>query len=39
MRILKSFRNAVGTVGMLFTGYIIIVSLKDARRYVKITLM
>jgi len=39
VRILKSFRNAVGTAGLVFAGYIIIASLRDARRYIKISLM
>ena len=39
MRTLKAFRNALGTPGLLFAGYIFLVSLKDSWRYIKISRM
>ena len=36
---LRVARNIVGTAGLLFVGYVFIVSLKDALRYVKISRM
>ena len=32
-------RNIVGTAGLLFAGYVFIVSLKDGLRYVRISKM
>jgi hypothetical protein len=39
MTTLKVVRNLLGTVGLLFAGYVFLSSLKDARRYVKISSM
>jgi hypothetical protein len=37
--ILKAVRNVVGTVGLLFAGYVLVASLKDSLRYIKISTM
>jgi hypothetical protein len=39
MSVLKIARNVVGTAGLLFAGYIFVMSLKDSWRYVKISRM
>jgi hypothetical protein len=39
MTTLKVVRNLMGTVGLLFAGYVFLASLKDARRYLKISSM
>ena len=39
MGMLKGVRNVLGTVGLLFAGYILVVSLKDSLRYIKISTM
>jgi hypothetical protein len=39
MRTLKILRNVLGTASLMFAGYVLISSLKDARRYVKISSM
>jgi hypothetical protein len=39
MGALKVVRNVVGTVGLLFAGYVLVVSLKDSLRYIKISNM
>jgi hypothetical protein len=39
MNTLKIVRNVVGSAGLLFVGYIFIVSLKDSWRYFKISRM
>jgi hypothetical protein len=39
MNTLRVFRNLVGTAGLFFAGYVLIASLKDARRYIKISSM
>lgn len=36
---LKVVRNVLGTVGLIFAGYIFIEGLIDSKRYVKITTM
>ncbi len=36
---LRIARNVAGSVGLVFAGYIFLVSLKDALRYVKISRM
>jgi hypothetical protein len=36
---LKVVRNTLGTVGMIFAGYVIVMSLKDSWRYLRITRM
>ena len=39
MRTLKAFRNVLGTAGLLFAGYVFLMSVKDLRRYIKISTM
>jgi hypothetical protein len=39
MNALKLLRNVIGTAGLLFAGYVFIVSMKDAARYAKISSM
>jgi hypothetical protein len=39
MSVLKIARNVMGTAGLLFAGYIFVVSLRDSWRYVKISRM
>jgi hypothetical protein len=39
MRTLRAFRNVLGTAGLLFAGYVFLMSIKDFRRYIKISTM
>jgi hypothetical protein len=39
MSALKAVRNILGTAGLLFAGYVFVVSLKDSLRYIKISSM
>ena len=39
MRAMKTIRNIMGTVGLLYAGYILIASMKDVRRYIRISTM
>ncbi len=39
MSAIKVVRNVLGTAGLIFAGYIFLMSLKDAARYVKISTM
>jgi hypothetical protein len=39
MGILRGVRNVLGTVGLLFAGYVLVTSLKDSLRYIKISKM
>lgn len=39
MKAMKTIRNILGTVGLLYAGYILIASVKDVRRYIKISTM
>ena len=39
MKAMKAIRNIVGTVGLLYAGYILIASMKDVRRYIRISTM
>jgi hypothetical protein len=39
MGTLRVVRNLLGTVGLLYAGYVFIASLKDARRYIRISSM
>jgi hypothetical protein len=39
MTVMKTLRNILGTVGLLYAGYVLIASLKDVRRYIKISTM
>ncbi len=34
-----TLRNAMGVAGILFAGYVIVNSLSDLRRYIKISMM
>ena len=36
---MKTIRNIVGTVGLLYAGYILIASMKVVRRYIRISTM
>ena len=39
MTAMKAIRNILGTAGLLYAGYVIIVSVKDVRRYIRISTM
>ncbi len=39
MSAVRVVRNVIGTAGLVFAGYVFLVSLKDAARYVKISTM
>ncbi len=39
MKAMKTLRNIVGTVGLLYAGYVLIGSMKDVRRYIRISRM
>jgi hypothetical protein len=39
MTALKVIRNILGTAGMLYAGYVLIASVKDVRRYIRISTM
>ena len=39
MRAMKTIRNILGTAGLFFAGYILIASVKDVRRYIRISTM
>ena len=39
MKAMKTLRNIIGTVGLLYAGYVIIASMKDVRRYIRISSM
>jgi hypothetical protein len=39
MSALKAVRNILGTAGLLFAGYVFIMSVKDSIRYIKISSM
>jgi uncharacterized protein DUF6893 len=39
MSVLKTVRNILGTVTMILAGYVLIESLTDARRYIRISSM
>jgi hypothetical protein len=39
MSAFKVVRNAVGTVGLLFAGYVFVMSVKDSWRYLKMSRM
>jgi len=39
MGVIRMARDVVGTAGLLFIGYIFLCSLKDARRYIRISMM
>ena len=39
MDAMKLLRNVIGTAGLIYAGYVLIVSMKDVRRYIKISSM
>jgi hypothetical protein len=39
MSALRIVRNAVGTIGLLFAGYVFVMSVKDSWRYLKLSRM
>lgn len=39
MKAMKTIRNILGTVGLLYAGYVLVASMKDIRRYIKISTM
>jgi hypothetical protein len=36
---MKTLRNIIGTVGLIYAGYVIITSMKDVQRYIRISSM
>ncbi len=39
MRTFRVVRNVLGTAGLILAGYVLVMSMKDARRYIKISTM
>jgi hypothetical protein len=39
MSAFRVVRNAVGTIGLLFAGYVFVMSVKDSWRYLKLSRM
>ncbi len=39
MKAMKILRNIVGTAGLIYAGYVLMASLKDVRRYIRISTM
>jgi hypothetical protein len=39
MKTMKVIRNILGTAGLFYAGYVLIASVKDIRRYIKISTM
>ena len=39
MTAVKALRNILGTAGLIFAGYVLLASIKDSIRYVKISSM
>jgi hypothetical protein len=39
MKAVKIIRNILGTAGLLYAGYVLIASVKDVRRYIRINTM
>ena len=39
MKTVKVLRNVVGSAGLLFMGYVVLTSLPDLRRYIRISTM
>lgn len=39
MKAMKTLRNIVGTVGLLYAGYVFLASIKDVRRYIRMSTM
>jgi len=36
---MKILRNIIGTAGLIYAGYVLVVSMKDFRRYIRISTM
>lgn len=36
---MKTLRNIIGTVGLIYAGYVLITSMKDVQRYIRISTM
>jgi hypothetical protein len=39
MKAMKVIRNILGTVSLLYAGYVLVASMKDVRRYIRIATM
>ncbi len=39
MKAMKIIRNILGTAGLLYAGYVLVASMKDVRRYIRISTM
>ena len=39
MKAMKLIRNVLGTAGLLYAGYVLLASMKDVRRYIRISTM
>jgi hypothetical protein len=39
MNAVKAVRNILGTAGLIFAGYVLLASIKDSIRYIKISSM
>jgi hypothetical protein len=39
MKAMRTIVNILGTAGLVFAGYILIASVKDVRRYIRISTM
>ena len=39
MKAMRVLRNILGTAGLLFAGYVLLASVKDVRRYIRISTM
>jgi hypothetical protein len=39
MNVIKVIRNILGTAGLIYAGYVLIASVKDVRRYIRISSM
>lgn len=36
---MKILRNIIGTAGLIYAGYVLVVSMRDVRRYIRISTM
>jgi hypothetical protein len=36
---MRTLRNIIGTVGLIYAGYVLVVSMKDVKSYIKISSM
>jgi hypothetical protein len=39
MKAMKILRNIIGTAGLIYAGYVLLASVKDVRRYIRISTM